>query len=172
MKKITLFFCDIYGTFTEGSSLCTNIGSIKKFVHNLDNIRKAKGSDKVIFSFITTEDLETVLSMEKILSESITEEDISIGLHFCNDANHPNINKPFEIINYINYLRNYYIIDQVYYADDCELYHSILDDLKLYYKVDCCINSIIPKNNGLIDVNHDLENILISFDDKKINIIH
>lgn len=65
MKKITLFFCDIYGTFTEGRNLSINSDLIKKFVYNLDNIRKANGSDEIIFSFITTEDLETVLSMEK-----------------------------------------------------------------------------------------------------------
>lgn len=167
MEKITLFFCDIHGTFTYGNTLDVNADLIKRFVCNLDNIRKINGSDKLLFSFITSEDVKVVLSMENKLVENIMGKDINIGSHFCNV-----VDKPFEILNYIKYLKESYIINQVYYADDCEFYHFVLRELKLNSDVDCYIQSIIPKDNGIVEVNDTLENILFDFDNKKIKSIH
>ena len=162
MKKITLFFCDVYGTFISSEISKVNTNLINKFVSNLDSIRICNGSDEVFFSFITLDNPEIVLSIEHQLNDAIVTKNINIGSHFCGD-----INKPLEIINYINYLKEHYIINQIYYADDCEFYHSVLKELFIYFNSNDCINSIVPTVGGLSEINSILEGILKSDIDEK-----
>lgn len=159
MKKITLFFCDIYGTFDNSANKNTDINEeIKIFTNNLEKIKEKNNSDRIIFSFVTTETIETVIEKEALLKENSTSNNIIIGNHFYSKHKADITNKAALMLNYIKELEQKYIIDEIYYADDCEFYHIMLYGLKKIHKVNYFINSIIPKNNGIIDVNYELEN--------------
>lgn len=173
MENVTVFFCDIYGTFDSGSNLNVDCNQLLRFINNLENLRKIHGSDRIIFSFITTEDIDVVRSMENKLRENIDFQNIYLGSHFCSDSNNSKVDKPLEILKCIEFLEEYYTINQVYYADDCEFYHSVLQDLKSNCDIGCDIHSIIPKSQGLANVNEFLEDILRLVDNKqKIKSIH
>lgn len=169
MEKITLFFCDIYGTFDNSAEKSTDIKSeIKIFTNNLEKIKEKNNSNKIIFSFVTTETIETIIEKEALLKESSASNNIIIGKHFYSKHKADVTNKAALMLNYIKELEKNYIIDEIYYADDCEFYHLMLYGLKKLYKVNYFINSIIPKNNGIIDVNYALENEYIKQKQKMI----
>lgn len=158
MEKVTLFFCDICGTFDCGSLLRVNNYELIRFIHNLKKIIKHNGSNKIIFSFVTTEDFNTVTLMDKNLRLYI-DDSICIGKHFYNTET-KSVNKANDIIRYIQELKLMYFINQdIYYADDCEFYHCFLKELNDDFQLGYTIKSIIPKN-GLVDVNNILENSL------------
>lgn len=64
-EKVTLFFCNIVGTFDSGKLFLINNLEIKKFVDNLNRIIQYNKTDKIIFSFVTTENLETLHIIEE-----------------------------------------------------------------------------------------------------------
>ena len=43
MEKVTLFFCDIYGTFDNGNKFKVDDFQIKRFIENLNKIIINKG---------------------------------------------------------------------------------------------------------------------------------
>ncbi len=159
MKKITLFFCDICGTFDTNSNINIDQNKeIKKLTNNLEKIKEKNNSDKVIFSFITADNLDSVNIEEQKLIDNACSTDIELGKHFYSKHKADINNKAMQILGYIKELEKKYIIDEIYYADDCEFYHIMLYGLKKIVNVDYFINSIIPKENGIAEVNKILEN--------------
>lgn len=159
MEKVTLFFCDICGTFDCGTFLKINEEELNRLINNFKIIMKSHGTNKIIFSFVTTEDFNTVMAMENKLRLYIGD-DIYIGEHFYKKGNQV-VNKAHEIFEYIQTLKSHYYIDQnIYYADDCELYHYLLEELNAFFESKFIIHSIIPKKNGLFEVNDILEKSL------------
>ena len=129
-----------------------------RFIHNLKKINKHNGSNKIIFSFVTTENFNTVILMERYLKLYI-DDSISLGKHFYSSKNKI-VNKANDILKYTQELELKYCVDKnIYYADDCEFYHYLLKEMNNDFQLGYTINSIIPKN-GLVDVNNILENSL------------
>lgn len=144
MEKVTLFFCDISGTFDCGTFFKINYKELNRFISNLKLIMKYYGTDKIIFSFVTTEDFNSAMLMDKDLRLYI-DKDIYIGKHFYKKENEV-VNKAHNIFEYIQQLEKEYIVNQnIYYADDCELYHYLLEELNNYFQSQYIIHSIIPK---------------------------
>lgn len=159
MKKVTLFFCDIWGTFDSKNHLNVNCEEIKRFVDNLNQLMQYNETNQVIFSFVTTENLNTVRFMETQLRTYIND-NIFIGNHIYYDGINI-VNKPHDIIMYIKELESQYNIDNnIYYADDSEFFHWLLLELKDYCNLEYQIHSIIPQHNGLSDVNFIIESLL------------
>lgn len=153
MKKVTLFFCDIVGTFDGNQILKIEEEEIQRFVKNLRKIIKQNKTDGLIFSFVTTERKDLVRIMEQKIKPYLKDSDIYIGRHIYNKGK-GNVAKPSAILLSIESLKEQYDVDsKVYYADDCELYHYILEELNTSYD----ITSIIPSSCGLVDVNNILE---------------
>lgn len=169
MEKVTLFFCDICGTFDCGLFLKINYEELNRFISNLKLIMKYNETDKIIFSFVTTENIESVMLMDKALMSYI-DGNIYIGKHFYQNENKV-VNKAHDIFEYIQQLKGKYIIDSnIYYADDCELYHYLLKELNNGFQSQYVIHSIIPKKNGLVEVNDFLENHINKISINKIYI--
>lgn len=57
---------------------------------------------------------------------------------------------------------SYDLDENIYYADDCEFFHLVLSELTDYYNFQFKINSIIPKNEGLNEVNKIIEAMTIN----------
>ena len=145
MEKVTLFFCDIYGTFDNGNKFKVDDFQIKRFIENLNKIMLYNQTEKIIFTFVTTEDFKSVKSMDDKIKPYIENSNICVGEHIYYDGI-TNVNKACDIIAYVKELQKKYIIDsKVYYADD--------------FNYD--IQSIIPNDNGLYDVNEKLEKTFI-----------
>lgn len=81
--------------------------------------------------------------MENQLKKYINN-NICIGKHIYFDGVN-NVNKPYDILMLIKKLKTMYNIDDIYYADDTEFFHLIINELKIYFGIECEINSIIPK---------------------------
>lgn len=159
MEKVTLFLCDICGTFDSDAPFKINYNELTRFIDNLNKLIIYNKTDKIIFSFVTTENLDTVIQMEEKLKNHTTNNKICMGEHiYCNGTK--SVNKPYDIIKYIQRLKLIYNIDNIYYADDCEFYHILLNELKDCYCIEHKFKSIIPKNNGLKDVNDAIETSL------------
>lgn len=151
MKNITLFFCDICGTLTKDINFKINEEALSDFIENLNLLIKQGQTDGIILSLVTTEKLEITNLVEKQINEYVKENRIILGPHIYNS-----VNKPCDIVDYIEKINSTYHIDKIYYADDCELYHYFLEELVSDY--DYNIQSIIPKDNSLFDVNKNLLN--------------
>lgn len=165
-EKVTLFFCDIVGTFDSGKLFLINNLEIKKFVDNLNNIIQYNKTDKIIFSFVTTENLETLHIIEEQFKPFLND-NICVNNHIYYDDIH-NVDKPYDIIMRIKSLELLYDIEDIYYADDTKFYHDILNDLKDCYNIKYKITSIIPGDNGLHDVNIFIENLVNNYARQKI----
>lgn len=150
MEKVTLFFCDICGTFEMNHSFIIDSSELKKFIENLNKLTEYNNTNKIIFSLVTTENFDIVCSMEKQFKTYIKNDNIYIGKHIYYDGVNE-VNKPYDIIEYIKKLELICDIDyNIYYTDDCEFFHLLLNEyLSDKYK----INSIIPKNNNNLTFN-------------------
>lgn len=144
MESVILFFCDIVGTFDR----LNTSKDILRFVDNLEKLRSINNSNKVIFSFISTDNVEVVNQMINRLSKYIINKDIELGKQFYSKGNET-INKPFSIFDYTVYLSNKYSIKGVYYADDALFYHEIVQELKDIYDVNIPIHSIITTDKNI-----------------------
>lgn len=143
---------------------------IVQFVENLLEIKKFCQTDFILFSFVTTDNFEIVKKMENQLKNYCKDSNILIGHHLCSDENRI-VSKPCDIINLIEQLNSVYDVDdKIYYADDCQLYHYILDELISEFKYPYDIHSIIPINSGLSDVNKNLIESFETIEKNDINI--
>lgn len=137
MEKVTVFFCDIIGTF-KGKSFNEKIDSneLEAFIQNLNGFMEKDGSDKLIFSFITSANVESVFKESEFLRIHIDNKHIVLGRQYFENGyiedgrvfSGPKT-KPQQIIEYINGLKSTYTVNMVYYADDTEYNHVILDAL-------------------------------------------
>ena len=153
-----MFYCDIVGTFYRKKDFKDEDQELERFVNNLNSLMIKNNTSKLIFSFITTENEDFVNKMEEKIKPYIEGTNILLGNHIYDDGKKI-VSKPVDILKDIERQNKKHNIDKkIYYADDCELYHSILNELNGFYGFDYDIQSIVPQYNDLYDVNNILEN--------------
>ena len=158
MKNIILFFCDICGTILGKDKISAD--DYKTLNDNLNIIASLYKSDNIIFSLISTDNKEHIIIQLNILKQFLNQK-IVLGKQFFSegyvDENNNTAVLDFktkyeQIINYISEIEKEYHIEKVFYADDTEIYHMMLEDIPNDYN-DKIIH-IIPKNNiGLKELN-------------------
>lgn len=163
-NKVLCFFCDIQETIV-GENPNQSI-DYQNFSDILDNLKCVFGVDYVIFSLISSDSMESVFK-EKDILEPYFSSGIIMGKQFFGNGYidgdtiyycKGNL-KSIRIATYIKELSQRYLIEDVFYADDCQLYHEVLGLLTKKNASYPKIHSIIPKtNSGLIEVNELLEN--------------
>ena len=153
MRHITLFFCDINNTFLGSKK--NNEEDIKKFIINLKNIKDKNKSQDLFFIFASEETPEEIKKIESYFSSFIIDSSLEIIKNIGKDDL-----KTMNIIYIIKEMHYKYYIDEVYFADDCDIYHEILKELLLTNNIDIKINSIITKYGGMVELNESLENFL------------
>lgn len=167
MTSITVFLCDIYGTYKENiNSVYSDITVIDRFIKNLEQLRVKDHSDILFFSFISQENSEIVLAESNYLKSYIDNPHIQLSTHFysCgyihNDAIIPTNTsaKITQILDYIIFLKQTYAINTIYYADDTELYQYAIKEILEVENPKQIITSIMPKSRkGLMEVNEIIE---------------
>lgn len=159
MEKVACFFCDITGTIIGNKK---NENSDYQIFNNiLAELKQKTYVDFIIFSLISTDSKEVVFNQQNILKQYL-DKPVYFGKQFFENGyinNHEIVyqeilGKPLQIYKYIKELEEKYFIHEIYYVDDCEIYHEILS---FYAKVNNWnekLYSIIPsENNGLTEVN-------------------
>lgn len=165
MKK-TIYFSDIMGTI---------IGSEKnieedydKFNELLKIIKEKDGSDEIIFSLISTDSEEAVRSVQNTIRPYI-DDTVTFGRQYFDKGFYTDdsevidkvTSKANHILDYLNLLLdgNDEIVS-IYYADDVEMFHVMLNhliDKGLADRLHC----IVPvRNAGLSETNQLLEDDL------------
>lgn len=161
MKKVTLFLCDIYGTYIKSDELA-NVKDVKELLENLEKLRIINNSEKILFSFFSTENKQVVEKCLKDLELNNNYENVEFGLHFFEDG-YFKLGKTFytdqkgkisQILFYLNTIKDKYHIDKIYYADDTEIYHYMLESILIDDQLNENFESIIPKYKcGLKELN-------------------
>lgn len=156
MKKVTLFFCDIRGTFDCGKLLKIDDNEVKRLADNLSQLNQLNGTDFVIYTFVTAEHKETVDYMENYFKQYASN-DIQFGHHIYS-TDEIEVSKATDIFNYIEKIATVCEVNSnVYYADDTEFYHFIIQELNEEFNHKYEFHSIIPKEHGLKEVNDEIE---------------
>lgn len=165
MENVTLFLCDIYGTYIRSNELVPE-PEIKRFLDNLENLRVINNSEKIIFSFISTENEKIVKKQCENLKLNNDYKNIEFGIQFFENGY---INKEKTVYNeasgkisqilfYLEKIKHNYNIDKIYYADDLDIYHFMLENLLISDSLEDKLCSIIPNaKDGLKELNHMLE---------------
>ena len=137
MEKITVFFCDIIGTFKgKTGNEGVDYNELMAFIENLRCFIENNNSDKLIFSFITSDCADLVFKESEFFRLHIDNKQITLGRQYFEGGyiedgiiyKAPKT-KPEQIIEYIETLKTKYNISMVYYADDAEYNHTILEAL-------------------------------------------
>ncbi len=153
MKNVTIFLCDIYGTYMKNNESVSQ-DKIKRLLNNLEKLRIINNSEKILFSFVSTESGNFVKKQSLILKSSNKFENIEIGMQFFENGYMIN-NQLFyngekgkisQILFYFEKLQKEYQIDKIYYADDTEFYHFMLSNLLIDSPLENKLCSIIPHN--------------------------
>lgn len=153
MKHITLFFCDIMNTFL-GNKANSEL-DVENFVTNLKHIKEKNKSKILLFAFVSEEIPEEIEKLENYFSSFI--DDPSIKLI----ANSKDCKlKTTKITDIIKNICQKYVIDEVYFADDCEIYHQLIEIFLSNFSIDVKINYILTKHGGITEINNILENKL------------
>ena len=137
MKTATVFFCDIIGTF-KGKTGDEDIdySELMSFIKFLEDLIENDNSDKLIFSFITSDNIDLVLKESEFFRSYLNNTHINLGRQYFEDGyiedgliyKAPKT-KPQQILEYIEDLKNEYVISMIYYADDAQHNHTILEAL-------------------------------------------
>lgn len=164
MEKITVFLCDIYGTYLQNyKSQEDNDRVIALFLENLEKIRLKNHSDKIVFSFISTASRDIIEHEYSYIKSQNQNENIIFGPQFFEDGYISNEKtfplelkgKVAQILFYLDALREKYDIDAIYYADDTKFYHILLANL-----LKSEVSSIIPERSDcLVELNTILESL-------------
>lgn len=170
MKNVTLFLCDIHGTYIKNNELVSR-QEIEKLLENLEKLRIINNSEKIIFSFVSTESENIVKKEITNLQLNNNYENVEFGFQFFEDGYFNNAeivyDKPCgkisQILSYLKKIQMNYKIDKIYYADDTEIYHFMLDGLLMELLLEDKLQSIIPKNTyGLEELNSMIDEIMNS----------
>lgn len=150
----TLFLCDINGTYKKNiNNGITNEDEITKFLKELENLRLINNSPELLFSFVSSEKKDVVSYECQTFKFYNKNPNIKLGIQFFEtgyiDDNGIVYNecegKIFQILFYLKYIAEKYEIDAIYYADDTDFYHFMLDELLINSKLKSKLYSIIPK---------------------------
>lgn len=162
MKKISIFFCDIRGTI-HGNNQKNTLNDYQLFSKQIDKLKEQEDNDEFLFSLISSDKMEFIQEQCQILAATLGK-NVRLGYQifengYINDSqifSFPT-GKPFQIITYLNELKKRYIINKIYFADDCEFEHFLISNL-LNPEDQKKLVSIIPKNKlGLQELNHLLD---------------
>ena len=170
MEKVTLFFCDIRGTFDCGNLSTISDEEVERLVKNLSKLNELNKTNYLVYTFVTTENQDTVEFIENKFKEHASS-NIALGNHIYSKDG-VEVNKTTDILNYIvNIEKEYEVCENIYYADDSDFYHYMLKEMNNFYENKYVIHSFIPKNHGLIEVNDGIEE-LIKKSTSKIKVKH
>lgn len=173
MENITLFLCDIYGTYKRSNEVVSD-KEIKELLDNLEKLRINNNSEKILFSFISTENEIVVKKESDNLKLNNNYKNIKLGIHFfengCFDNKETYFNnirgKIAQILFYLEHLGKNYKIDKIYFADDSNIYHDMLTDILEDTPLKDKIKSIVPTTSkGLEELNAIISDIV---EEKKI----
>jgi hypothetical protein len=122
---MTVFNCDIYGTFYNGQEY--NKEAIQEFVNNLNDICKILNLSDLPFRFFSTSNIKDVLNNAKVLLPYIVNTPIRITSLYSQDEHYKNgnlekvtnENKTNQIMDKIDEdIKNHKQIERFIYADD------------------------------------------------------
>lgn len=190
MEHITLFFCDLRNTYMEEKNEDRKL-TITNFIDNINKLQNINNSEKIFFSFITADNFKTLYPYLTEFHKYISN-NIEIYNQYCEDGYYSKkenkfykvtkenyvFSKPVTIIDSVKELKEEYIIDHIYFADDTPLYHIWVHNLFKCLIKDIKITSFIPSNinnnkaftfsklKGLEGVNHCIEQYLSKKNDK------
>lgn len=162
MKNIVLFFCDLTGTIIGREE--NSIIDYQRFYQLLLNIQNTEQVENLIFSLVSS-DVHKIINNHTNIFKEFFSEPIILGKQFFdngyiinNKIYSTNQSKIEQILTYINELNKKFNIIKIYYADDCEFFHIILNEIIN----NDILTSIIPqKKQGLRELNNLLENEII-----------
>ncbi len=163
MERIIVYFSDIIGTILSNSNIEEDY---QQFSYLLSDIKKNEQVDKIIFSLISTDDKDFVSDIQNIIHPFITST-VTYGKQFFQNGYYTEsgiVQKKYSskaevITEYVKELKNNYEIISIYYADDVEMYHTMLSFLAKSNSWKQQLHSIIPTGKtGLAEVNQLLEN--------------
>lgn len=168
MKKIIIFFCDIRGTIIGNEQ--NSITDYQFFNNLLLEIKNLEQVDYIIFSLISS-DNNIIVSNEQNILNNYFNNNIIFGKQFFDNGyiidnaiyNDNKKGKIEQILNYTKELEQKYIVAKIYYADDCEFFHDILNELIFYENQNNLFKSIIPKEHiGLKELNLIISNNILN----------
>lgn len=166
MKPATIFLCDIYGTYKTNIHDINNKKVLTNFITNLEYLRLKDHSDILFFSFVSQENSEIVLAESNHLKSYINNPFIKFNTHFYNggyihnDMMIPTKDsaKTTQILNYVDFVKSFYMINTIYYADDTELYQYVIKEMLDETYPELKLITITPKSmRGLVEVNEIIE---------------
>lgn len=168
MQNIVLFFCDITGTIIGKNK--NSIIDYQLFNQLLSNIISENQAKNLIFSLVSSDD-SIIVNHQKNILQNYLNQSIILGKQFFDNGYIMNDNiyikkqsKIEQMLAYIKELNKDFNIIKLYYADDCEFFHILLNELLStdnYYNN--LLTSIIPKaHQGLVELNSLLENETIN----------
>ncbi|MGM9834552.1 MAG: hypothetical protein ACI31M_02075 [Bacilli bacterium] len=171
MKKLVIFFCDINGTI-DGFKKNSKV-DYQEFNFLLKELKEKNQADILLFSLVSNEKKEIVSEYNNIMC-SFLDERITIGKQFCdvgylesNRFSYSIKGKIWQMINYINELKNIYYIQKIYLADDTEMNSNILLELLEFENMEK-FESIVPRNmEGLSELNSLIKTNMFSTTKKK-----
>lgn len=173
MKNITLFLCDIEGTYKNDYE--NKQKDIKEFVEVINKLRKLNNSQKVVFSFMSQSNGIDVQECANTIKPFINESNIVLGKQYydvgyiINDIEHKiaTRSKLSQMLEYIYEMSNKYTINKIYYADDSKLgtymFKEIAEDLGYD------IESINPQNGGCKELTSIINENFLNHKTKKKN---
>ena len=166
MKTATIFLCDIYGTYKANIHDIYSKEVFTNFITNLEYLRAKDHSDILFFSFISQENSEIVLAKSNYLKSYVNNPHIQLNTHFYNGGYiHKDViiptkasAKTTQILNYIDFVKPFYTINTIYYADDTELYQYVIKEILEEINPEQELITITPKSKrGLAEVNEIIE---------------
>lgn len=164
MKKAVVYFSDIMGTILGRQE--NKEEDYRKFSDLLSTIKESEQADEVIFSIISTDNIEFVSNVHGMVSPFI-DQTVTYGKQFFGNGYYTEdkvveqdpLMKSVEITQYIKDLSQEYEIVSVYYAEDTSMYQEMLSFLAESDGWDQQLVCITPTENiGLAEVNQLLEN--------------
>ncbi len=167
MQK-TIYFCDITGTIFGSEK--NDKEDYQKLNELLQEVQRNDSSDEIVFSLVSTDNEETVRSVQGLLEPYIGE-NVVFGRQFFDSGYYvedvvvkDNISgKSLQMYEYLKDLGIDHIAS-VYFADDVQMFHMILHFALEGDGLSDKFHSIIPtKKLGLKEVNQLLENDLQKF---------
>lgn len=168
MKKIIVFFCDIAGTIIGSERNSNNDYQI--FNDLLLEIKALEQVDYIVFSLISS-DNNIIVNKEQSILSNYFNDCIILGKQFFDNGyiidnkiyNDNKKGKIEQILTYTKELEQKYMITKIYYADDCEFSHYILNSLAYAKNCNDLFKSIIPKKHiGLKELNIIINDNILS----------
>lgn len=172
MEKIICFFCDIRGTL-KGCNKNSDL-DYKNFTANLLKLMEKFEANYLLISIISTDKYDIVNNTKKELQDKLNSSVFLFNRIFFengyivdNKINYKDASKPNQIIEFLDELEKKFDIKSIIYADDCEIFHEIVDSLAEEKNYHSKIISIIPqKKEGLSELNDLLESKILKKEKK------